>query len=96
MKNPRTRGLAEYGISVVPEKDLGPGSAGQSGDTQGLSNVAEATNESVVELLEEGQAFEAEVVAGIEGSEEPDQISELQPMEVPEDDVPPEYQQRPD
>lgn len=96
MKNPRTRGLAEYGISVVPEKDLGPGSAGQSGDTQGLSNVAEATNESVVELLEEGQAFEAEVVAGIEGAEEPDQISELQPVEVPEDDVPPEYQQRPD
>ena len=38
------------------EAGLGPGSAGQSGDTQGLSDDAEAGSESVVELIEEGQS----------------------------------------
>jgi hypothetical protein len=39
---------------------------GQSGDLQGLSNVEEADSESVDELLEEGNAFEADVVRGVE------------------------------
>ena len=43
---------------------MGPDSAGQSGDTQGLSDVAEADSESVEELVEEGQSYEAEVIAG--------------------------------
>src|SRR6266568_7342380 len=34
----------------------------QSGDLQGLSNVQSADSESVDELLEEGNAFEADVV----------------------------------
>src|SRR5258708_166654 len=41
-------------------------SAGQSGDLQGLSNVEGADSESVDELIEEGNAFEADVVAGVE------------------------------
>lgn len=45
---------------------VGPDSGGQSGDTQGLSFIAEATDESVEELSETGQAFEAEVVEGSE------------------------------
>ena len=51
--------------AVVPDAERGgrPDSGGQSGDTQGLSSVAEAGSESVAELLEEGQAFEAEAVA---------------------------------
>lgn len=44
----------------------GPDSGGQSGDTQGLSPIAEAADESVEELADEGQDFEAEIVQGVE------------------------------
>jgi N utilization substance protein A len=70
--------------------DLGPASAGQSGDLQQLSDVADADSESVDELVEEGNAFEAEAVEGVEDAEPPD-VSEVKTREVPEDDVPPEY-----
>jgi len=40
--------------------------AGQSGDDQGLSPTAEANEESVKELLDTDQAYEAEVVEGVE------------------------------
>ena len=69
------------------EKGIGPGSAGQSGDTKGLSNVAEAGSESVEELIEEGQAFEAEVISGVENAPDPD-VDEVHTKQVPEDDVP--------
>lgn len=46
---------------------VGVDSAGQSGDPQGLSDLEEANDESVEELAEEDQAFEA---AAIEGSED--------------------------
>jgi len=65
-------------------------SGGQSGDLQGLSDTASADSESVDELLEEGNAFEAEVVEGIEGVPDADQ-GEVKTHEVPEDDVPEEY-----
>ncbi len=38
----------------------------QAGDTLGLSSIAEAANESVEELVDEGQDFEAEAVLGVE------------------------------
>src|SRR5256885_594060 len=44
---------------------LGARSGEQSGDLQGLSNVQGADSESVDELLEEGNAFEADVVKGV-------------------------------
>ena len=69
---------------------MGPGSAGQSGDTQGLSDVAEAGGESVEELVEEGQSFEAEAIGGVEDAPEPD-VAEVHTKQVPEDDVPVEY-----
>ncbi len=75
------------------EKGLGPGSAGQSGDTQGLPDVAEAGSESVEELVEEGQFFEAEAVSGVEDASG-DEVEEVQTKQVPEDDVPPEYLER--
>ncbi len=75
------------------ERGLGPGSAGQSGDTQGLPDVAEAGAESVEELVEEGQAFEAEAVSGIEEASG-DEVEEVHTKQVPEDDVPPEYLER--
>jgi len=40
--------------------------AGQAGDTTLISDVATADSESVKELVEEGQDFEAEIIAGVE------------------------------
>jgi hypothetical protein len=62
----------------------------QSGDLEGLSNVKSADSESVNELLEEGNAFEAGVVWGVEDSREREG-KEVRTREVPEDDVPGEY-----
>ena len=70
--------------------ELGPESAGQSGDLQQLSHIADADSESVEELIEEGNAMEAEVVEGVEDAKPPD-VSEVRTREVPEDDVPAEY-----
>jgi hypothetical protein len=66
------------------------GSTTQSGDTQDLSNVESADSESVDELVEEGNAFEADAVAGVErAGDRPER--EVRTREVPEDDVPEEY-----
>ncbi|MGC2766246.1 MAG: hypothetical protein WB607_12150 [Candidatus Acidiferrum sp.] len=54
-------------------EELGERSGQQSGDLQGLSNVPGADSESVDELLEEGNAFEAEVVKGVEDAEHADE-----------------------
>jgi hypothetical protein len=62
-----------------------------SGDLEGLSNVANTDSESVDELLEEGSAFEAGVVYGVEDSRGR-AGKEVHTREVPEDDVPQEYQ----
>jgi hypothetical protein len=76
-------------ITIEP-KGLGARSGGQSGDLQGLSNSAGADSESVDELLEEGNSFEAEVVEGVENVPDADQGG-IRTREVPEDDVPDEY-----
>ncbi|SPF41894.1 conserved hypothetical protein [Candidatus Sulfotelmatobacter kueseliae] len=70
--------------------DLGSNSVGQSGDSQQISDVAGADSESVKELVEEGNAFEADAIDGVENAKDPD-ISEVTTREVPEDDVPQEY-----
>ena len=67
-----------------------PSSGQQSGDLQGLSRAEGADSESVDELLEEGNPFEAEVVTGVEDAEVTDE-KEVHTHEVPEDDVPEEY-----
>lgn len=72
---------------------MGSESGGQSGDIQGLRREENADSESVEELLEEGQSFEAEAVSGVENAKDPDE-SEVTTSEVPEDDVPPEYWDR--
>src|ERR1039457_348120 len=69
---------------------LGSRSAVQSGDLQGISNVEGADSESVEELVEEGNAFEADVVAGVERAGNAEE-KEVRTHEVPEDDVPSEY-----
>jgi hypothetical protein len=91
MKKQDDQGIRTDGSESTREEGTGPGSAGQSGDTQGLSDVAEAGSESVEELLEEGQSFEAEVIGGVEDAPDPD-VAEVHTKQVPEDDVPSEYQ----
>ena len=79
-----------YATVPVTEDWKSPASAGQSGDTQGLSDVSEADAESVEELVEEGQSFEAEVISGVENAPDAD-VAEVHTKQVLEDDVPLEY-----
>lgn len=65
-------------------------SGAQSGDLQGLSRREVADSESVDELLEEGNTFEAGVVEGVEEAEDAGE-QEVRTREVLEDDVPGEY-----
>jgi hypothetical protein len=91
LEKKRVRGKSQSVETVVFEpKGLGARSGGQSGDLQGLSNLAGADSESVDELLEEGNAFEAEVVKGVQDVPDADE-GEVRTHEVPEDDVPDEY-----
>jgi hypothetical protein len=61
-----------------------------SGDLQGISKAEGADSESVDELLEEGNPFEAGVVEGVENADDEDQ-REVHTHETSEDDVPDEY-----
>ena len=59
-------------------------------DSQGLSTVERDDSESVSELLEEGNAFEAGVLSGVERADDSDE-REVRTRQIPEDDVPEEY-----
>ena len=62
----------------------------QSGDLDYLSRAERADSESVEELVEEGNLFEAGAVAGVEAADDADE-KEVRTRELPEDDVPEEY-----
>jgi hypothetical protein len=88
------RGRANAGeLTAFEQYGRGPHSAGQSGDTQGLAADSLVDTESVKELLEEGQSFEAEVLDGVENALDPDQ-AEVYTREVIQDDVPDEYHEK--
>jgi hypothetical protein len=91
----RTRGRASTGevVEYGQQRGLGAFSAGQSGDLQGIRGSLRGGSESAEELLEEGQTFEAEAVAGVENAQDPD-VSEVRTHEFPEDDVPEEYREK--
>ena len=74
-------------------RDRGPDSAGQSGADQELPDTPEADSESVKDLVDEGQPFEAGIVSGVANAPDADE-SEVHTREVPEDGVPPEYLDR--
>jgi hypothetical protein len=78
---------------TVPEPKPSPETTVDAGDSQGLSEEAQADSESVKELVSEGQFFEAAVISGVENAPDAD-VSEVTTHEVPEDDVPLEYQER--
>jgi hypothetical protein len=87
---PRTQAAKGLVVDTAAftRQGLRPRSGGQSGDLQGLSNREGADSESVDELIEEGNAFEADVVKGVEDAGDE---GEVHTHEVPEDDVPGEY-----
>ena len=91
VRRPASRGRADAGSHVAYERrGMGARSGGQAGDTQGLAGAPGVDSESVEQLLEEGQSFEAEVLEGVENAPDPDQ-SEVRTRQVAEDDVPEEY-----
>ena len=85
-----TRGESQTVETEFEAKGRGSRSGGQSGDLQGLSDVERADSESVGELLEEGNSFEAEVVKGVQDAPDAD-VSEVhthqerEELDLPED-----------
>jgi hypothetical protein len=86
----RSTQLTEQPVAQIRQGVGLAAEAGQSGDTQALSDIEDVDSESVRELAEEGQDFEAEIISGVESAPDPD-VSEVKTHEVPEDDVPEEY-----
>lgn len=87
----RVRAKEEIVDTLLPGfKRASAPSGRQAGDLQGLSDVEGADSESVDELLDEGNAFEADAVRGVEDADDADE-REVHTHEVPEDDVPDEY-----
>jgi hypothetical protein len=81
MSKIQSHGIPVYGsVEPAPSVDLGPDSAGQSGDLQGLSNSPEADSESVAQLLAEGQSYEASIIQGLEDAGD-DETKELETSE---------------
>jgi len=76
-------------VSLVP-KGLGTRAGVGVGDLQGISILENVDSESAEELLEEGQAFEAGIISGVEDAPDAGK-SEVTTHEVPQDDVPGEY-----
>lgn len=86
------RGISAEAVTYET-RGLGANSAGQAGDTQGLPKIPVGDSDSVEELLEEGQTFEAEILEGVENAGDAER-SEVKTRQVPEDDVPEEYREK--
>ena len=83
-RTPKARGPKEFSVRTQEHH-----STSLSGDLQGLSRTPGADSESVSELVEEGNPFEAEIVNAVEAAD--DITKEVRTREVPVDDVPQEY-----
>jgi hypothetical protein len=66
VKRPRGDERAQLDELGTDPGQVGPDSAGQSGDAQRLSSIADAADESVQELADSDQALEAGIVEGVE------------------------------
>lgn len=84
------RGSQDVETVHLKPKGLGTRSGVGGGDFTGVSTAEDADSESPEELLEEGQAFEAGIVSGVEDAADADE-AEVTTHEVPQDDVPGEY-----
>jgi hypothetical protein len=76
-------------VQLKPKSRAARAGAG-GGDFGGVSIVETVDSESANELLEEGQAYEAGIVSGVEDADNSDE-AEVVTHEVPQDDVPNEY-----
>ena len=89
----RDDAAGEADTERAAETDVEPSDeGGQSGSEEGLPDVPEASSESVEELADEGQAFEAEVVDGVENAPLPDEAEHVihERPETPNENVPEE------
>jgi hypothetical protein len=77
-------------MSAVRPKARSARVGGGAGDYSGVSRVEGVDSESPEELLEEGNAFEAGIVEGVQNAPNADR-GEVRTREVPEDEVPTEY-----
>jgi hypothetical protein len=66
VNGPRGDNQAQLDELGIGSGQVRPGSGGQAGDLQQLSQVADSNEESVEELADSDQAFEASVVEGVE------------------------------
>jgi N utilization substance protein A len=88
-------GAVEAEATTVAAEDSDAASETQSGDLTGLSREAAASDESVEELIEEGQFYEAEVVDGVENAPPADEAEvttherpEVEGESVPDEELP--------
>jgi hypothetical protein len=72
-------------VTPQPPQEKGEAEAGQSSDLEGLSGQENVDNESVRELAEEGQYYEASLVDSIENP--PPGEAPLRPRRRREDDL---------
>ena len=87
-KSPRTRWQGE--AAPFTRQRTRNHSGELSGDLQGLPEIEHLDSENLLELIEEGNAFEANVLTGVEDAED-NEGKEVHTHEIPEDDVPGEY-----
>jgi len=77
----------------MPPDDVGPDSAGQAGDTEGLSQEPDAGAQSVSELVEEEQNLEAATVSGVENAPPADEAEVTTHEQHPDDEQIPKEEQ---
>lgn len=80
-------GVFETAAPPLQRRGLGQDAAGQAGDVQGLSRAEDVDSESVEELVEEGQGFEADAISGVENAPDADE-GEVRVHERSEDEFP--------
>ena len=80
-------------IQFSPTNPEPPVQDKQSGDLEGLETDEREGMESVAELADEGQDFEAERLEAIENAPDPDQ-SEIQPRKIPNRSGPRKFKDR--
>jgi hypothetical protein len=85
-----SKNQAQFDDLGTDPAQVGPDSAGQSGDSQGLSEVADANDESVEELAESDQPVESAAVEGVEdAADHPERPIHTHEEYGHSDDVPP-------
>jgi hypothetical protein len=81
-----SRGLDDNTTIAMENESERSFAAGQSSDVEGLSDVEDVDSESVEELAEEGQDYEAEIIDGVEraGNQQEEEVrTDVQEEERP-------------